>query len=102
MSAPPVQGRRVVQRVHGPVHPDPGVALVPQVVEQGRAVAGLAGLHRRQQVEAGSLRLVQQLVHDLLRRLPADQRPAHRAVRLPDPGPQQAQVVVDLGDRAHR
>ena len=42
------------------------------------------------------------LVDDLLGRLAADRPPAHVAVGVPDPRPQQAQVVVDLGDRADR
>ena len=42
------------------------------------------------------------LVDDLLGRLADDRAPADRAVRLADARPQQAQVVVDLGDRADR
>ena len=42
------------------------------------------------------------LVDDLLGRLGGDRPPAVEAVRLADPRPQQAQVVVDLGDRADR
>ena len=40
------------------------------------------------------------LVHDLLGGLRGDRLAAVVAVRMPDPGPQEAQVVVDLGDRA--
>ena len=42
------------------------------------------------------------LVDDLLGRLGVDRAPAVRAVRVADPRPQQAQVVVDLGDGADR
>ena len=42
------------------------------------------------------------LVDDLLGRLRGDRPAAVEAVRLADPRPQQAQVVVDLGDRADR
>ena len=42
------------------------------------------------------------LVDDLLGRLPGDRLAADVAVRLADARPQQAQVVVDLGDRADR
>ena len=42
------------------------------------------------------------LVDDLLGRLRGDRPAAVVAVRLADPRPQQAQVVVDLGDRADR
>ena len=41
-------------------------------------------------------------VDHLLHRLRADRLAAGRAVRHPDRGVEQAQVVVDLGDRAHR
>ncbi len=42
------------------------------------------------------------LVDDLLGRLRLDRSPTVMAVRMPDPGPEQPQVVVDLGDRADR
>ena len=42
------------------------------------------------------------LVDDLLGRLPGDRLAADVAVRMADARPQQAQVVVDLGDRADR
>ena len=42
------------------------------------------------------------LVDDLLGRLRLDRAAAVVAVRMPDPRPEQAQVVVDLGDRADR
>ena len=63
----------------------------------------LAGLHdRREHLEAGALGQLEQPVDDLLGRLPGDRLAAHRAVRATGAGEEQAQVVVDLGDRADR
>ena len=67
------------------------------------AVLALAPAHdRRQHHEARALVERHHLVHDLLGRLGGDRPAAVVAVRMADPGPQQAQVVVDLGDRADR
>ena len=57
---------------------------------------------RRQHHELGALGQHHHLVDDLLGRLGLDRAAAVVAVRMPDPRPQQAQVVVDLGDRADR
>jgi hypothetical protein len=57
---------------------------------------------RRQHRELGALRLLEDLVDHLLRRLLADLLAALRAVLHADGGVEHAQVVVDLGDRAHR
>ena len=63
---------------------------------------GLAVLDERAEDEqAGALGQGQDLVDDLLDALALDRR-GRRAVRLADPGEQQAQVVVDLGDGADR
>ena len=67
------------------------------------AVLALAAAHdRRQDHEPRALLQPHDLVDDLLGRLRGDRAPAVEAVRLADPRPQQAQVVVDLGDRADR
>ena len=72
------------------------------VLEQ-LAVLALAAPHdRREDHELRALRQRHHLVDDLLRRLRLDRSPAVVAVRMPDPGPEQPQVVVDLGDRADR
>ena len=79
---------------------DAGVAVGAQLLEQV-AVLALARPHdRRVDREAGPLRQRQHLLDDLLGRLAGDRTPALRAVGMADPGVQQAQVVVDLGDRA--
>ena len=61
---------------------------------------GLAVLHERAEDEEARLRRqAEDLVDDLLDRLALDLAAAGRAVRVADPGEQEPQVVVDLGDR---
>ena len=60
----------------------------------------LATAHdRRIDGELGALRQTQNLVHDLLGALSGDGAPALGAVRMADACVEQAQVIVDLGDR---
>jgi hypothetical protein len=97
-----LQLRRVGERVHHAVDPDPAVALGLQVGEQVGVLALAAAHHRRQHLEPGAVLHRQHLVDDLLRGLPADRAAALGAVRLAGARVQQPQVVVDLGDRADR
>ena len=77
-------------------------ALGAQLLED-LAVLALAPAHeRRQHHEARALLELHDLVDDLLGGLPGDRLAADVAVRMADARPQQAQVVVDLGDRADR
>ena len=77
-------------------------ALGAQLLER-LAVLALAPAHdRREDHEARALLELHDLVDDLLGRLAGDRLAAVVAVRLADARPQQAQVVVDLGDRADR
>ena len=70
---------------------------------QGRKVLpelALAAAHdRRQHIDALVGRTAQHHLDDAVHRLPGDRPAALRAVRHADVGEQQAQVVVDLGDR---
>ena len=88
--------------MHRAIHPGPAEALGLQLAEQVRVLALALAHHRGQHLEAGSLAQLEDAVHDLLRGLSADRLPALGAVRLADACEEQAQVVVDLGDRAHR
>ena len=97
-----LQLRRLGQRVHDAVDPDPGEALGLQRAEQVDVLALAGPHHGREHLEAGALLHGEDLVDDLLRRLPADRLAAVRAVRLAGAGVEQPQVVVDLGDRADR
>ena len=81
---------------------DARVALGPQLLEQLAVLALAPADDRREDHEPRALLELHHLVDDLLGRLALDDRPALGAVRRADARPQQAQVVVDLGDRADR
>ncbi len=81
---------------------DAGEALGAQLLEELPVLALAAADHRRQHHELGALGQHHHLVDDLLGGLRGDRAAAVVAVGVPDPGPEQAQVVVDLGDRADR
>ena len=80
----------------------PGEALGPELLELLAVLALAAPDDRRQHHEPGAVGQLHHLIDDLLRRLPADRPAADVAVGMADPRPQQPQVVVDLGDGAHR
>ena len=84
------------------VDPGPGVALLPEVGQQRLVLALAAPHHRRQHLEPCPLGQLQHPVDDLLGGLAGDLLAALGAVGHPDPGVEQAQVVVDLGDRPDR
>jgi hypothetical protein len=90
----------VGQWVDDAVDANPRVALGLQFTEQVDVLTLAAAHHRREHHEPGALVHRQHPVDYLLRALLRDPLPAHRAVRLPHPGEQQSQIVVDLGDRA--
>ena len=75
-------------------------ALGAQVLEQVPVLALAVAGDRRVDRELRPLREPQHLVDDRLDRLPGDRPAADRAVRPADPRVEQAQVVVDLRDRA--
>ena len=77
-------------------------AVAPQLLEELAVLTLAPPDHGRQHHELGALGELHHLIDHLLRRLRLDRTPAVKAVGMPDPGPEQAQVVVDLGDRAHR
>ncbi len=97
----PPQLGRLVQPIHHAVDPDPREALGLQVGEQLGVLALALPRDRREYMAPGALRQLEDAVGDLLRRLPHDRPAADRAVRLADARPEQAQIVVDLGDGAN-
>ena len=82
------------------VDPGAGEALPGELVEQAVVLALAAAHHRGEHLEAGALGQLEHAVDDLLRRLARDHAAAVRAVRDADARVEQAEVVVDLGDRA--
>ena len=84
------------------VDPDAAVALQPELLEELLELALAAPDHRRHHHEPRPLVEGHDPVGDLLDRLPLDRLPALGAVGLADPRPEQAQIVVDLGDGADR
>lgn len=82
------------------VHPGAGVALGLEVGEQVDELALALPDDRAEHLEAGALGQLQHAVDDGLRGLLGDRPRAVRAVRLADPGEQQPEVVVHLGDGA--
>ena len=81
---------------------DPRVALEPHLLEQFPVLAFAPADDRRHDHEFGPLLEGHQPVDDLLLGLAGDLVAAGGTVRDADPGPEQAQVVVDLGHGADR
>jgi hypothetical protein len=93
--------RRRVELVHFSVDAHPREPLRAQLVQELGLLAFSAGHHRSENHEAGVLRQLQYLIHHLRHGLRLQRDPVLRAVRRADPRIEQAQVIVDLGDRAH-
>ena len=89
------------QLVEGAVHPAADVAGLPGVLENFGVLALFAPDDGGQHLNAGGLRQGQHLIDDLVHRLLLDLLTADGTVGGAHPGPQQAEVVVDLGDGAH-
>ena len=92
----------LLELAHLAVDLDAREAVGAELLEQLAVLALAAAHHRRDDAEPGAAVEVAHLVDDLLDALPGDGAPALRAVRVADARVQQAQVVVDLGDRADR
>ena len=97
-----LQGRRLGERDRLAVHARTAVPLGPQLGEEIDELALARPDDRREDLESGALRQLEQAVDDLLGALPRDRLAADGAVRAPDPREEEAQVVVHLGDRADR
>src|SRR5665647_1243117 len=92
----------LLELAHCAVHLDAREAVGAKLLEE-LAVLALAAAHdRRDDAEPRAAVKVADAVDDLLDALPRDEAAAARTVRVADPGVQEAQVVVDLGDRADR
>ena len=95
-----LQLRCLGQRVDHAVDPHPGIALRLQVRQQVDVLSLALPDHRREHLEAGAFRHLQHPVDHLLWRLLRDRLATDRAMRVADPGEQQPEIVVDLGDGA--
>ena len=91
---------RVVQAIGLAVDPGPREALGLELLEQLDVLPLAAPDDRREHLEPGALLEGEHPVDDLLRRLALDRRAADGAVRAAGARVEQAEVVVDLGDRA--
>ena len=91
---------RVGDLVEGAVDLDALEALLLQLGELLAELALAAAHDRRQQVEARALGQRQHAVDHLRHGLALDRQPGRRRIGHADAREQQAQVVVDLGDRA--
>ena len=83
------------------VHPHPDKALLADLPQHILVFPLAAPHHRRQQLDTGTFRKPQDVIHHLLDGLAGHRPAAFVAMGLPDTGIQQAQVVVDFGDGAH-
>ena len=99
MLAARAQLGRVVEADRPAVDPDAGEPRAPEVVPEGGEFLPLAPLDRRHDVDLRPFGQVQDLLDDLVGRLRADRLAAARTVGLAEPGEEDPEVVVDLGDR---
>ena len=81
---------------------DAAETLAPQLLENVLELALAVTHDRRVHGEARPLRQREDLVDDRLEALPGDRAAADRAMGPTHAGIEEAQVVVDLGDRADR
>ena len=93
---------KVSEFVRLAVHDGPAEPLAGQVTQQGVVGALTATDHRSQDLKAGAGVHFEDPVHDLLGGLANEPLSGLWIVWNADPGVQQAQVVVDLGDGSDR
>jgi hypothetical protein len=96
------QLRRGVELVHAAVDAHPREALRAQLFQKAGLLAFARRDHRREDHELRFRRQREQLLHHLRHRLRLQRDRVLGAVRRAGAREQQAQVIVDLGDRAHR
>ncbi len=96
------QPDRLGQLAHLAVDARPRETLAREIVEELAVLPLAASNHGGQHLEACALGELEHLVDDLVGGLAPDGATAVVAVRMSDPGVEHPQVVVDLGDGAHR
>lgn len=95
-----LQGGRIRQIAHLAVDAGADVTLGRQVLQQLGVLPLAVAHHGGQQHQLGAFGLVQHLIHHLADGLGRERNGVGRAAWLADPGEQQPQVVVNLGDGA--
>ena len=96
-----VQGNLLFEFAHLAVHANADVAAAAHLFKQ-TGILSLAAAHQgSEHLQADPLRKGDDLIDHLLHRLPVDGAAAAGAVGAPDAGEEQAQVVIDLGNRTH-
>ena len=89
------------QVIEDAVHPNPGKALLPGILQHLLVLALLAPDHRRENQKPGALPQGLHPVHNLVDGLAVDLLAALGAVGYTHPGPQQPQIVIDFRHGAH-
>ena len=89
------------QLIERAVYPHPDIARLAGVLQHLGVLPLLPPDDRGHHLDAGGLGQGQDLVHDLIDRLLVDLLAALGTMGRSDPRPQKAQIVVDLGHRAH-
>jgi len=92
----------LLDAVEDPVHPHPGVPLLHELLEEGLVLPLSPPDQGGHEDRPGPLGPLHEPVGDLAGRGALDLSAAGRAVGLAGPGEEEPQVVVDLGNRAHR
>ena len=95
------QGGDFLKSVHHPIHSGPTKTLGLQLLKQVNVFTLARPDQWREHLETASLIEIQDPIHDLLRCLAGYDIATLRAVGSSGSRIQQAQVVIDLGDRSH-
>ena len=88
--------------MHDTIHAGTGEPLRLELTEEVGVLALALADDRSEHLESGALLELEDAVDDLLRGLAGDGTTTDRAVRSTGAGVEEAEVVVDLGDRADR
>ena len=97
-----VEGGDVIQVHHNAIDPHAYKTGSPHLLKYVKMLAFSIAHHRGEQHELAALGQRQHRIHHLRHGLRLQRHAVGWAARIPDPGEQQAQIVVDLGNGAHR